>query len=125
MQQNEGHDSPEENALDDVYGEPFEGLTLSIDSTNGAVVGMSTKEARYNSRWQSVPPLDLFAASVKELDLQKSTKLESADAICSLIGLQSLRLTRCTSLRKLPTRIGDLTNLVEVRKPKSRNMRSH
>jgi hypothetical protein len=94
----------------------IKGMSIQVDKATGQMVSLSARHTKDADRWLTMPSLEHYSASLKDLDLHKSRYLIELDpSVCSMIHLERLILTRCDRLRTLPRDIGQLTNLKEVK----------
>ena len=94
----------------------FKGIALATDRKNGEIVYMSTKHCGAVDLWNKMPSLEEFPSLIV-LDLHKCRYIvDLHESVGSLVNLQQLLLTRCSKLRTLPSTLGNLENLVEVRR---------
>jgi hypothetical protein len=93
----------------------MKGMNIIVDQTTGEVISLSTRNCRDSERWRTMPSLDAFPA-LKSLDLDSSRYLvQLSDSVGTLHNLQRLVVTRCDQLERLPSSLGRLENLQEVR----------
>jgi hypothetical protein len=93
----------------------FKGMTMITDRTSGEVVGLSARSCSYQERKSEFPSIKEFP-SLKVIDLHNYRYLTQIhESIGDLQSLERLILTRCDLLKTLPSTIGNLKNLVEVR----------
>lgn len=93
----------------------FAAVTLMAEKKSRHTVFLSTRKTEDADRWNVMPSLECFSGSLRILDLHKSRYLQSLDdSIGDLSLLSQLLLTRCTNLKRLPSSIGKLNNLIEV-----------
>ena len=88
---------------------------IVVDDDNGEALSLSTRSCRDAEKWEIMPSLLLYAATLKVLDLHKARYLVHLnDSICQMIHLRTLTLTQCDRLVSLPEDIGALISLEEV-----------
>lgn len=93
----------------------FAGVALMAEKKSGHVVFLSTRKSPDADRWSLMPSLECFKDTLQVLDLHKSRYLQELNgSIGDLRQLRQLMLTRCSSLKRLPNSIGNLSNLTEV-----------
>jgi hypothetical protein len=91
------------------------GMTLLADRKTGSVVYLSTRYCNDADRWSKMPSMERFA-SLTLLDLHKSRYTSNLhESVGDLVNLKRLVLSRCSKLETLPSSIGNLGNLTEVR----------
>lgn len=89
--------------------------TLKGFTVESEITRISTRDVTDVDRWEKMPSLSQFSASLKVLDLHNSRYITELDSsVCDLKCLEVLILTQCDRLNSLPENIGDLQNLVEV-----------
>jgi hypothetical protein len=94
----------------------FAGMTLLADRKTGKVVYLSTRNCNDAGRWSTMPALTRFDA-LTVLDLHKSRYItELHEYVGDLQNLKRLVVTRCNNLRSLPSSLGNLRSLTEVRR---------
>ncbi len=99
-----------------VEEEDLKGMTLIADKNTGSVVCISARQCSDNDRPSVMPSLDKYT-SLEVLDLHGYRYVKSLhDSIGNLTRLKRLILTECSLLRTLPSSLGNLHNLTEVRK---------
>lgn len=101
-----------------VQSGPFTGFTATRDTDNGVIIELSSVSCRDVDRWTAPvsPELTVFCESLQVLDLSKQryvTQLHHSIVACA--QLQTLRLFGCSKLETLPTLMGQLSQLQEVR----------
>jgi hypothetical protein len=93
----------------------FKGMTMITDRSSGDVIGLSARSCSNQEKKSELPNLKEFS-SLKVIDLHNYRYMTSLhDSIGDLSSLERLVLTRCDLLKKLPSTICHLKNLVEVR----------
>jgi len=93
----------------------FQGLRYAKDPTNGVIIALSSRNSEEKSRWMTKMPSMEGFGQLKELDLHKNRYIRQLDdSICNLVFLQTLILTRCERIQRLPEQIGNLQHLSEV-----------
>ena len=91
------------------------GANILVDEETHEVVQLSTKDCADQDRWTEMPSVEAYPA-LQVLDLHNSRYIsELHESITGLGRLKKLTLTRCVSLERLPTNLGRLENLEEVR----------
>mmetsp|Transcript_23788 Transcript_23788/g.33259 ORF Transcript_23788/g.33259 Transcript_23788/m.33259 type:complete len:177 (+) Transcript_23788:92-622(+) len=94
------------------------GVNAMVDSESGNVITLTTSHCRDDDRWETMPTLESYS-QLETLDLTKNRYIKELDSsITTLTNLRSLILKQCESLKSLPTDIGLLQQLQEVRKGK-------
>jgi hypothetical protein len=92
----------------------LKGMTLLTDNGTKEVVCLSTKHCSDQYRWTDMPSLEGYP-SLKYVELDNCRYIAGLnESIGKLKHLERLFLTRCDSLRTLPSSIGNLENLTEV-----------
>jgi hypothetical protein len=95
----------------------LKGMNIIVDHESGNVLSLSTRFCRDEDRWTDMPELTQYPA-LQTLDLHNSRHIvQLNESIGTIASLKSLILTRCDALNGLPTSIGQLTSLQEVRRP--------
>jgi hypothetical protein len=93
----------------------FKGMTMFTDRNSGDVVGLSARSCSNQEKKSEFPNLKEFP-SLKVVDLHNYRYMTLLhDSIGDLPFLERLVLTRCDLLKTLPSSIGNLKSLVEVR----------
>lgn len=93
----------------------MKGVNIVVDHATSEVIRLSTKDCKDADRWMDMPSLECFP-SLEYVDLHNSRYITDLhESIVGLVDLKRLSLTRCLSLERLPSAIGRLRNLQEVR----------
>ena len=106
--------SPRKRKIDED-GEGLDGVQLEYKGNS--VTAISSKETRDCDRWKGTSPDLSKFPNLAVLDLYKNRYIASLHpSVATLTHLKILRLSHCSRLRELPSDIGGLTNLEEVRR---------
>lgn len=94
----------------------MKGFNIMVDRSSGDVISLSSRQCRDFERWKDkMPSVAEYAKTLQVLDLDNCRYvIELNDSIGSLQRLQSLYLTRCERLERLPASLCCLSNLEEV-----------
>ena len=94
----------------------WKGWTKIVDKNSGNIVCLSSRSCGDEDRKTVLPSLKEFG-SLKVVDLDGYRYISTLEEACigDLAELQRLSLTRCSLLTSLPSSLGNLTNLTEVR----------
>ena len=109
VQEVDGDDANKENNND------MTGVSLLIQSSTNETKALSTRKRRDAQRWKVMPSLAKYPL-LQKLDLYNSRYITHLhDSVGDLRDLQKLVLTRCWALERLPSSLGNLEKLQEVR----------
>lgn len=93
----------------------MKGANIIMDNVTNEVVQLSTKDCKDEDRWTEMPSLEAYPF-LEYVSLDNSRYIrEVHESLTGLTKLRKLALTRCLSLERLPSSLGKLENLREVR----------
>ena len=91
------------------------GVVLEVEPSTNIVISLSSRATSDANRWETMPSLEPYP-SLQKLDLYKNRYITVLDdSVTQLQNLRSISLVGCKRLKALPSSIGQLQSLEEVR----------